>query len=96
MEGKIMEFITMSNNIGECWYKKFGRDTHKDYLTVNYMKHKVPKYYDRLLDKIDPGRMEEIKQSRIMAAKETTTTAQENRQRATVKKNQIKHLNRSI
>ena len=96
MKGKIKEFITMSNGIGKKWHDKHKTDTHKDYVTVNYAKAKIPKYYDRLMDKKDPERLEEIKAKRIIAAKENVKTKQKLKQEATIKKNHVKQLNRNL
>ena len=70
MRNKIPEFITMSQGIGRKWHDKFKSDTHKDYITVNNHKAKIPKYYDKLLERKDPERLEQIKEARVAKAKE--------------------------
>jgi len=65
------EFITMSKGIGLEWYKKYYTDTYKDYLTVDHDKRtKVPRYYDKQLEKTQPEKLEVIKQEREKRAKE--------------------------
>ena len=96
MKGKIEEFITMSNGIGKEWHDKHKQDTHKDYITVNYAKHKVPRYYDKQMEKKDPERLDKIKEKRIKAAQENEKTPQKLKQEATIKQNQIKQLERNI
>jgi hypothetical protein len=96
MQNKIPEYITMSNGIGKEWHKRHITDTHKDYITVNYMKAKIPRYYDKLMEEKDPERLEAIKEKRIAVAKELERSDQENKQAATIKENQIKRLNRSL
>ena len=39
----------MSKGIGKEWYEQFKRDTYKDYLLVDSKKHKIPRYYDKLI-----------------------------------------------
>lgn len=96
MKGKIPEFITMSNGIGKNWHEKYKTDTEKDYITVNYAKHKVPKYYDKQLEKTDPELLNKIKARRIKAAKENIKSEQKLKQEATIKKLHIKQLNRTL
>lgn len=66
------EYITMSRRpgIGKWWYEKYGKTDlfPKDFLTVNGVKHKVPKYYDSLKIKEDPEEMEGIKEKRMKVA----------------------------
>ena len=44
------EFIGMSQGIGKTWHTLFKTDTEKDYITTNGYKHKIPRYYDKLLN----------------------------------------------
>ena len=61
----------MSKGIGLEWYKKYYTDTYKDYLTVDHDKRtKVPRYYDKQLEKTQPEKLEVIKQEREKRAKE--------------------------
>jgi hypothetical protein len=96
MQHKIPEFITMSNGIGKEWHDKHEQDTHKDYVIVNYAKHKVPRYYDKLLEEKKPLLLEEIKSKRVEAAKETKRTDQENRSKDVIAKQNLKKLKRKL
>lgn len=64
------EFVTMSNGIGSEWWQKYKTDTDKDYLNVNYQKQKIPRYYDKKLEEIDPEKLIEQKNRRALKAKE--------------------------
>ena len=96
MAGKIPEFITMSNGIGKEWHDKYEKDTHKDYVHVNYAKHKIPRYYDKLMDTKDPDRLEAIKEKRIIAAQENVKTRAQLKSEDIIMKNNIKRLDRNI
>jgi hypothetical protein len=98
MQGKIPEFIMMSKGIGEKWLEKYHTDTDKDYVTVNYVKHKVPRYYDKKREERDPESLERIKIKRKEKAKEIKekTDASELISRDTIKKRQIKQLKRTL
>lgn len=53
--GRLPEFITMSRRpgIGYDWFKKYYHDIYpKDYVVVNNIKCKPPKYYDTMFDSI--------------------------------------------
>lgn len=66
------EFARMSlrPGIGARWYEKFGSyvATH-DQVVTKGVPAKPPRYYDVLLSRSDPDRLEEIKWDRMMAAK---------------------------
>ena len=96
MKGKIPEFITMSNGIGRDWHDRYKKDTHKDYVHVNYAKHKIPRYYDKLMDIKDPVRLEAIKEKRVIAAKENVKTKQKLKQEDTIMRNNVSRLNRNL
>lgn len=58
------EFAHMSlkPGIGSAWFDKWKGDVYThDYVIVNGVKCKPPKYYDRIFGDIDPDRLEEIK-----------------------------------
>ena len=62
------EFARMSTSpgIGAHWYQRYGStDVHQhDYCILDGRKLPVPKYYDRILEKRDPDRLAELKESR--------------------------------
>lgn len=75
--GKIPEYISMStqNGIGKQWFEKYKDDLYNyDKATIQtrngIVDLKVPRYYDRLLEKEDPERLKEIKAKRVEYAKQ--------------------------
>lgn len=51
--------------IGGDWWKFYKNDVYQhDYVVMNGVKTNVPKYYDKLLKRIDPDKMQEFKESR--------------------------------
>jgi hypothetical protein len=51
--------------IGKEWYNRYGREADKDFLTLDHGKlFTVPKYYDYLLEKDDPDKLEAKKAKR--------------------------------
>jgi len=72
-QGKQPEFGLMSNKpgIGADWYRKWKEDCFpSDYLVINGVKCKPPRYYDKMLEKEDPLLFEHIKQTRLESAKD--------------------------
>lgn len=66
------EFVTMSRRpgIGRDWYELYGKNAHeKDFITMNGIQMKPPKYYDGLLEKIDESKLADIKAERVEYAK---------------------------
>lgn len=60
---RVPEFNHMSlkPGIGRLWLEKYRTDVFpRDYVVVNGVKTKPPKYYDRLFEKEDPGAFSEI------------------------------------
>lgn len=98
MLGKIPEFLSMSPGIGKAWWQKYKTDTHKDYVTVNYALHKIPAYYDKLMEKKEPDRHKQIKEKRKIAAKEIENTLDKpgDKSRDIILKNHLKKLKRRI
>lgn len=70
---KQAEYTTASLKpaIGRQWYETYKRDCYpKDFITHRGKKFRVPKYYDKLLEKTDPNELARIKRKRIDAAQE--------------------------
>lgn len=69
---RLPEYNDMSRRpgIAAWWYEKYSDDLKKDFVTVNGKKMRVPKYYDRLLEKIDPIELQDLKQKRVEKAQE--------------------------
>ena len=63
----------MSRNpaIARTWFDKFHSDVYpQDYVVARGKKSNVPKYYDKVLESIDPESLWDIKQTRIEHFKE--------------------------
>ncbi len=61
------------NGIGNQWYWKYGwTDAHcHDYIVHDGIKMKVPRYYDKELEKYDPEYFQELKAKRKEQSPET-------------------------
>lgn len=69
------EFVLMSNRpgIGKDWYDIYGKNTHeKDFITMNGIKMKPPKFYDKLLALVDEHQLADIKEERVHYARKFT------------------------
>jgi hypothetical protein len=69
------EFTTMSRGgtgglggIGKPWYEKYKGDLKKDFITSRGVKMRPPKFYDGLLEKEDPLKIEKLKEERKQRA----------------------------
>lgn len=65
--GREPEYIRMSLKpaIGKRWYETYGKGAHAfDHVIMNGKRHKVPKYYDKILEKVDEEEFLEIKRER--------------------------------
>jgi hypothetical protein len=63
------EYTTMSRRpgIGKTWYEKYSSDVYPhDYIVVNGVKCKPPKYYDNQLEITRPYIFEDVKEKRIL------------------------------
>lgn len=72
-QGREPEFAHGSHGLGEGWFEKFKRDIYPDDFVVLLREGKgvkipVPKYYDRLLEKLSPEEFEQIKARRQQQA----------------------------
>lgn len=67
------EFARMSlrgGGIGKPWFERFHRDVYPhDRVVVGGVEAKPPRYYDVLLERMNPELAEELKQARIESAK---------------------------
>lgn len=93
------EYITCSKGIGLQWYETYGEQTHaRDAVVIKGKKSPVPKYYDRKLDEVDPGRLEKIKEDRKTRALEdkANNTPSRLRVREEIKKAQMGTLKRTM
>ena len=74
-KGKTPEFALMSRRpgIGLDWIKRYTTDVYpKDYHHVNGKRCRPNRYYDAILQKINPKMYEEVKKKRIKNADECT------------------------
>lgn len=72
-KGKLPEFALMSRKpgLGYGYLERFPSDMYpKDFFTINGQKYKVPRYYDKVMEKRAPQYMAQIKQKRIEQARE--------------------------
>lgn len=93
------EFMLPSKGIGKDWWTRFRTDTDKDYVIVDFDKKvKIPRYYDKQREKVDPESLAEIKAKREERAKEQEQkdTPGRKAQRDTVKQAQVAMLERGI
>lgn len=65
------EFCLMSRRpgLGRGWLERYKTDTNKDYITVDYNKQKLPKYYDTILEQENEIEFEIRKRKRKKEAK---------------------------
>lgn len=62
------EFATMSNRpgIGADWFKRWSKEVYpRDTVVIAGREMRPPKYYDRLLEKDEPGLFDQVKVERI-------------------------------
>lgn len=97
-DGKVPEFVRMSRRpgIGANYYALYGDEVQNtDSVVIDQREVKPPSYYDRLLEKTDPGRMEEIKKARKEAANPISVHDERRHfQKERFKNAQIKNLRR--
>lgn len=93
--GEIMktpEYATMSlkPGIGESWYERYGHsDCHAhDFVVQDGKRVRVPRYYDKLLERRDPERLQKIKDLRRQN-RDTDTSPERLEVRETVKRAQV-------
>ena len=66
-DGEIIDLCPEFNHmslkpaVGKRWLEKYMSDVFpRDYVVVNGVKTKPPKYYDRIFEEVDPGRFSDI------------------------------------
>lgn len=95
------EFIRMSRRpgIGNQFFEKFTGDLYpSDFTVVSGKKKKIPRYYDRQLEKNDPQLLEVIKSGRSTDAKKRKheNTPERRAARETVQKARLTQLKRTL
>lgn len=66
------EYATMSLKpaIGKTWFDEFKDDLYpSDFVTHNGKKHRIPKYYDKLLGELDQEQLRTLKARRLEKAR---------------------------
>ncbi len=97
----IPEFTTMSKNpgIGKEWFDRYYKSDvqNTDTVVINDKKMRVPRYYDRLLEKIDPHVLDDIQHDRLSAASRhaDNNTPERLLVRETVHERKLEQLKRS-
>lgn len=94
------EYVTMSRRPGIAaeWFDKFSSDVYPDdFCVVRGMKMPPPRFFDNRYELMDPGGLAELKAKRVERAKARAadSTPERLRVRETVKRAQLKFLNRS-
>lgn len=95
------EYSTMSRRpgIGHKWIDKYTTDAFpKDYTTIRGRRVRIPKYYDKYLQGIDPELYDDIKASRELSMSQNWQENTELRlsAKAKVKEAQLTQLKRSL
>lgn len=63
------EYNVFSNGLGKKWLEKYTSDVYTyDYVIINGVETRPPKYYDKLFEASNPERFEELKNERILQA----------------------------
>lgn len=68
----VPEFSRSSNRpgIGAGWFEKFGAAQYvRDGVVIDGKVIKMPRYYDKLMERVDPKKLGRIKRARLVAAR---------------------------
>lgn len=98
------EYIAMSRGgsgigaggIGSGWFRRFGDDCRKDFLTNDGLTFRVPRYYDMGMEARDPDHYERVKLKRKEVACERAVTRERLRDIERVTLAKLKKLQRSL
>lgn len=85
---RVPEFNHMSlkPGIGSRWLEKFQTDVYpRDYVVINGVKTKPPKYYDILFERVDPGTFSEIVAQRELDGYQQTLSGENSDSRLKVR-----------
>ena len=96
---KAFEYTQMSKGIGKPFYDAYRSDLYPhDYVVIDGKQFRIPRYYDKLLERDDPKLLETLKRKRVQraATKEHDHTPERLRDRETVKKAQVHKLKRQL
>lgn len=92
------EFCLMSRRpgIGAGWYERFKSDTDKDYITLNGVRMKLPKYYDTLIERENEEEMKRRKAKRRHKIDESERTPERLAAKEAVTRAKTRMLKRQI
>lgn len=95
------EYTTMSRRpgIGQGWLKKYESDVYPhDYVIINGVKCKPPRYYDGVLQASRPYEFDEIKENRLTRSERyaDNNTTERLRVRESIQKARLKLLPRQV
>lgn len=95
------EFINMSRKpgIGKDWFETYSDDVFpSDFVVINGKEHKVPKYYDKLLELESPEQFQQIKLERLKRAikDEANSTPERLKVREKIAQSRAKKLKREL
>lgn len=78
-KGREPEFMRCSKGIAASWFDKYGKQVYPlDYVVSRGHKSKPPRYFDKVLEKIDPKLLEQIKEARKSRIKEEDSVSRLN------------------
>lgn len=61
--------MSLKPAIGKTWYAEYKNDCYpSDFITTKGKKFRVPKYYDKLLEQEEPGKLADLKHKRKLKA----------------------------
>ena len=83
------EYSTMSRRpgLGATWFERYWPDVYpSDEVVLEGRKYKPPKYYDHLLEQMDPTMWEEVRKKRVVNLNEEEQTYRQRRKRETKEK----------
>jgi hypothetical protein len=91
--------MSLKPGIGQRWFDKYNEDLYPhDYAVVSGRKTKIPRFYDKKFEELEPEQFEAIKQARITKALERAddNTPERLAVREKVKEAQLKKLKRTL
>lgn len=91
--------MSLKPGIGHRWFQKYQTDLYPhDYAVVSGRKTKIPRYYDKKFEELDPSTFQQLKELRIRKAAKNAenNTPERLAVRKKVKEAQLKKLKRNL